>query len=214
MILRIESILPKEDFQTPSFRAYLLLSCLADCPLFEKSSFNLSWRGEIIVCFVKDMKCSTPPSLIDDGDTAYQINSTTKIRILFPDDADAPVSAGMAILLEDISDDVSKIKSPIMRERVPWESLPFAGYRSEVEEAQRVIESGFEIPFPVNNNADTLKMKFKRPRGLLLSGPRGTGKTLFMNSLKEYFSPWFASTHSISSDILLSRYSHIFHDFI
>jgi hypothetical protein len=204
LVLRIDSSLPKEEFQTPSFRFYLL-SCVMDCPLFPNASFNLSWRGESVLCLVmeltsSDLFVSDPPERARE--VAYQIGSATNIRILSTNEPFQCSTAGAALLQEDLPQ--SDSKSPEMSVRVPWEALPFAGSPLEVQEAMRVIEAGLSVPSG-GMGSELSKMKFKRPRGLLLSGPRGTGKTLLMNCLTEFFSPWIASVHSLSPDILLSR---------
>jgi hypothetical protein len=210
--LQIDSnVLPKDEFFSPSFRSYLL-SSLSDLPLFQNSSFNLSWRGEIIVCRVRGLICSSDRSPIDPRELAYKVDFSTDIRIQSPsEEVPESQSAGMAILLEGLSEEEMAVQSRSKTRtvgRVPWETLPFAGYNSEVEEAKKTLEAGLEITSSVCEapGEGIFKMKFKRPRGLLISGPRGTGKTLLMNSLKEHFSPWVNSIHSLSPDILLSRF--------
>lgn len=209
--LQIFSNLPKAEFLSPSFRSYLL-SSLSDLSLFQNSSFNLSWRGEIIVCLVTGLISSSHRSPIDPREVAYKVDSSTEIQIRSPtEEISVSQSAGMAILLEGLPEEDALIQSKSMTRnigRASWETLPFAGYEAEVEEAKQVIEAGLDLFSSMKGIAGEgiFRMKFKRPRGLLLSGPRGAGKTLLMNSLKEFFSPWFNSIHSLSPDILLSRF--------
>ncbi len=84
-----------------------------------------------------------------------------------------------------------------------WESLQFAGYFNELQECKSIIEMSLGINSP--DRSDISGFQFKKPRGLLLTGPRGTGKTLLMNSLRDYYRPFFNSVHTLSADILLSR---------
>lgn len=114
----------------------------------------------------------------------------------------------MAILLEGLPE--GQESQSVARDigKVSWDTLPFAGYHSEVEEAKKILEAGLDTSSLVRPEVEKgiFKMKFKRPRGLLLTGPRGIGKTLLMNSLKEFFSPLVNSVHTLSPDILLSRF--------
>jgi hypothetical protein len=175
-----------------------------DCPLFDKASFNLSWRGESVLCLVVELSSSDlSVSEAKSREVAYQVGSSTKIRFLSTDEPFLPSAIATDLRLEGVVKGSSQ--SPGQCPRVAWETLPFAGYQLEVEEAIKVIEAGFALPSRETNSL-LPTMKFKRPRGLLLSGPRGTGKTLLMNSLTAFFSPWFASVHSLSPDILLSRF--------
>jgi Cdc6-like AAA superfamily ATPase len=107
----------------------------------------------------------------------------------------------------------------------------FAGYESQVRDICHVINmgtqtrrrsemgssSGTECDPQANSSSsryesassksDAVLQMFKRPKGILICGPRGTGKSLLMREIGEWYEYHKGcSVHRLSHDILLSRW--------
>mmetsp|Transcript_10442 Transcript_10442/g.15890 ORF Transcript_10442/g.15890 Transcript_10442/m.15890 type:complete len:808 (+) Transcript_10442:31-2454(+) len=186
--LHVEGDINLTELKSMAFRSYLS-SCLADLPLLVGTSFFLFWRSNS-VCFRvlhgSAENASIPSDVDVDSLKAFMFSSTTDVHYVTTADV-------------DMGDDSSTLESP--SPTLP----PFGGYSSQLQEAQRIISSGLgeDITTDLSSSLGWLK----RPRGLLIHGPRGCGKTLMMRYLAALYSCGSkCNVETLSHDVLLSRY--------
>ena len=94
----------------------------------------------------------------------------------------------------------------------------FAGYQQQRESICRLIDAAFFSSLPSSTDTTSTSDEFlqnmslsyllKRPKGVLICGPRGTGKSLLMNEIATAYSrniPGGCHIERLSHDILQSR---------
>lgn len=232
--IEIETPFPQADCGSFHFKTYVL-SCLRDLFLFCGSLFTLSWKGQavtirVINCILLLMiytymtvlqfvsgSCPSTASATTGIDIAYRITLRTQLRVRLATLSVYPPSA-----LDSVTNDTNRIgfppaaaeggslnritMTPGLEDLLDLSLLKFGGYDSEVKECIGIIHSALmDSPVHSRPRDEGCGVRFKRPKGLLIHGPRGTGKTLLMNSLRESFIPYIKSHQVISPDILLSR---------
>lgn len=149
--------LSREEYMLPSFISYLR-AVLVDTWLFQNIQLSVLWRGSAIKINVVSCESSTPEC---DQCGFYHITPQTTITFQ---------------------------AAPSLSTSLSENLLSFGGYESLVTDSLQVIADALHVQsitcavIPTSHTA-----MFKAPRGMLLWGPRGTGKSKLMRLLAASF---------------------------
>mmetsp|Transcript_6915 Transcript_6915/g.13241 ORF Transcript_6915/g.13241 Transcript_6915/m.13241 type:complete len:846 (-) Transcript_6915:294-2831(-) len=172
-----------------AFRRYFV-AALCDTVLCVNNVFSVSWRGEpLTVQFLEAQAAGTAPQS-SSATVTYKLGALTTLR-----------------LTETSS---NRDRSPLHEALPLTPSTPsyFGGYGPQREQVWALVRLGLGLdvdgksPPPSSGLPGSM---FTPPKGLLLYGPRGTGKTLLMQEVAAQLGAECHVLH-VSHDILLSKF--------
>lgn len=180
------------------FRQYLHGILRGAC-LSPNARLGLSSRGSPVVFQVLNLASTvSTQSLSDDIIVFYELSEQTQIQIL---DSFVEVSNSSTHSLTSTFDNLSACTAEI--ENRVESSEGFVGYNKEVHIAASLMSDGLGLVVigPERDNKDL----FSSPKGLIIHGPPGVGKSRLLRALTNAYSRFGVNVLSIDHSILLSQ---------